>query len=56
MVDGWNWIVIKGSRPEGCIASIIYSRDIPFWSETLDIWMDGNGWIEHCGWEDAYKK
>ena len=26
----------KGSRPEWCISSMIYSRDIPFWSETLD--------------------
>ena len=28
---------IKGSRPEWCISSMIHSRDIPFWSETLDM-------------------
>ena len=28
---------IEGSRPEWCISSMIYSRDIPFWSEILDI-------------------
>ena len=27
----------KGSRPEWCISSMIYSRDIPFWSKTLDL-------------------
>ena len=27
---------IKGSRPEWCISSMIYSRDTPFWLETLD--------------------
>ena len=27
---------IKGSRPEWCISSMIYSGDTPFWSETLD--------------------
>ena len=26
-----------GSRPEWCISSIIYSGDVPFWSETLDV-------------------
>ena len=28
---------IEGSRLEWCISSMIYSRDTPFWSETLDI-------------------
>ena len=28
---------IEGSWPEWCISSMIYSRDTPFWSETLDI-------------------
>ena len=28
---------IEGSRPESCISSMIYSRDTPFWSETLEI-------------------
>ena len=28
---------IKGSQPECCISSMMYSGDIPFWSETLDI-------------------
>ena len=27
---------IEGSRPEWCISSMIYSRDTPFWSGTLD--------------------
>ena len=31
------WQHIEGSRPEWCISSIIYSRDTPFWSETLDM-------------------
>ena len=26
----------EGSQPEWCISSMIYSRDTPFWSETLD--------------------
>ena len=26
----------EGSRPEWCISSMIYSRDTPFWSETLN--------------------
>ena len=29
---------IEGSRPEWCISSMIYSRDRPFWSGTLDIY------------------
>ena len=28
---------IEGSQPEWCISSMIYSRDTPFWSNTLDI-------------------
>ena len=28
---------IKGSGPEWYISSMLYSRDIPFWSGTLDI-------------------
>ena len=28
---------IEGSRPKWCISSMIYSRDTPFWSGTLDI-------------------
>ena len=36
---------IKGSRPEWCISSMIYSRDTPFWSETLDM---------RCAWIDVY--
>ena len=30
-------VQIEGFRPEWCISSMIYSRDIPFWSETLKI-------------------
>ena len=30
---------IEGSRPEWCISSMIYSRDVPFWSETLDMFL-----------------
>ena len=30
-------INIGGSRPEWCISSMIYSRDVRFWSEALDI-------------------
>ena len=28
---------IEGSRPEWCISSMIYSRDTPVWSESLDM-------------------
>ena len=31
------WQHIEGSRPEWCISNMIYSRDRPFWLETLDI-------------------
>ena len=33
------WFHIEGSRPEWCISSMIYSRDTPFCSETLDMWL-----------------
>ena len=26
---------VEGSRPEWCISSMIFSRNTPFWSETL---------------------
>ena len=29
-------INIKGSQPEWCISSMIYSRDTPFWSKTFE--------------------
>ena len=29
---------VEGSQPEWCISSMIYSRDTPFWSETLVSW------------------
>ena len=32
-----RYLQIEGSRPEWCILSMIYSRDTPFWSETLEI-------------------
>ena len=30
-------LAFKGSRPEWCISSMIYSRDTPFWLGTVDI-------------------
>ena len=30
-------VKIEGSWPEWCILSMIYSRDTPFWSETLEM-------------------
>ena len=30
-------VYIKGSQPEWCISSMMYSTDTPFWSETLNI-------------------
>ena len=33
-------INIEGSRPEWCISSMIYGRDTPFWSGTLDMWLN----------------
>ena len=30
-------VICEGFRPERYISSMIYSRDIPFWSETLVI-------------------
>ena len=32
----WNQYVIVGSPLEWCVLSMIYSRDTPFWSETLE--------------------
>ena len=29
---------IKGYGPAWCISSVLYSRDIPFWSGTLNMW------------------
>ena len=34
-------VQIEGSQPEWCISSMIYSRDTPFWSETLEIYHSG---------------
>ena len=36
----------EGSQPEWCISNMIYSRDIPFCSETLDTvsWYKQNSW------------
>ena len=34
-----QWEHTEGSWPEWCISSMIYSRDTPFWSGTLDICM-----------------
>ena len=31
-------VYIEGSWPEWCISNMIYSRDTPFWSGTLDIY------------------
>ena len=31
-------VYIKGSRPEWCNSSMIYSSDTPFWLETLDVY------------------
>ena len=28
---------IEGSQPEWCISSMMYSTEIPFWSETFDM-------------------
>ena len=36
---------IEGFRPEWCISSMIYSRDTPFWSGTLDYIVE----IHHSG-------
>ena len=32
-------LYFEGSRPEWCISSMIYSRDTPFWSGTLDLFL-----------------
>ena len=39
---GQQWDNIEGSRPEWCISSMIYSRDTPFWSGTLNIVVDNS--------------
>ena len=31
-----RWEYFKGSRPESCISSLIYSRDTPFWLEIFN--------------------
>ena len=33
--------------PEWCISSMIYSRDTPFWSETLDMYVDVRVQVSH---------
>ena len=33
----------EGSQPERCISSMIYRRDTPFWSETLDLYCCEHG-------------
>ena len=35
-----QWGDIEGYQPEWCISSMIYSRDIPFWSKILDMYLD----------------
>ena len=42
---------IKGSQPEWCISSMIYSRDTPFWSGTLDMEISQNGESQRYRWE-----
>ena len=39
---------IEGSCPEWCISSMIYSRDTPFWLETLDSKLDQD-WSDTTG-------
>ena len=39
-------VYIEGSRPEWCISSMIYSRDTPFWSGTLDMRICVCHWYE----------
>ena len=34
----WDLLHIEGSGPEWYISSMLFSRDIPFWSGTLDMW------------------
>ena len=50
----------EGSRPEWCISSMLYSRDTPFWSGTLNDllvicwwvaeWWKGNVWWTLVNW------
>ena len=40
-LHGMNTLLhFESSRPEWCISSMIYSRDTPFWLETLDLFKD----------------
>ena len=44
------FLYFKGSRPEWCISSMIYNRDIPFWSGNLDLLCQSVGvWLG--GWK-----
>ena len=47
--NGVSLLYIEGSQPEWCISSMMYSRDTPFWSETLDIMLE----IHHSGREPS---
>ena len=42
---GVSQLYIESSWPEWCISCMIYSRDTPFWSETVDIIVE----IYHSG-------
>ena len=44
---GFGFEKFEGSRPEWCISSMMYSKNIPFWSETLGI--NRNFWSETLG-------
>ena len=49
--DLFSQLHFEGSRPEWCISSMRYSRDTPFWSETLFCWSVAYyclGWILSC--------
>ena len=43
----------EGSRPEWCVSNIIYSRDRPFWLETLNMWWDANATTLNVKTQDA---
>ena len=47
--NGVSLLYINGSQPEWRISSMIYSRNTPFWSETLDIMLE----IHHSGREPS---
>ena len=36
---------IEGSLPEWCTSSMIYSRDTPFWSGTLEVYNEQTVWL-----------